>query len=80
MDPGEKILRATVDRFEGDKAVLVLDGTGDKLILSRSALPEDVKEGDVLSISIKIDRESTEKTREQTTELIKKLAKDEKES
>lgn len=80
MDSGDKTLRATVDRFEGDKAVLILDETEDKLILSRSALPEDLQEGDILSISIEIDRESTEKTRQQAVDLTEKLAKGEKES
>ena len=59
--------RATLDRIEEDLAVLVVDGR--ELTRPLSALPEGVREGDVVDLdTLEVDREATEALREQVRE------------
>lgn len=69
-------LKATVDRFEADKAVLVVEGQKAPLVLPRALLPEKTKEGDILLITLEIDKKATEQSKEETTKLIRKLSQD----
>jgi hypothetical protein len=56
--------KATVDRFEDDLAVLVVDGA--ERILPRDQLPADAREGDVVDLSLgQVDAQATETLREQ---------------
>lgn len=66
-------LKATVDRFEADKVVLIVEEEKAPLVLSRALLPKETKEGDVLLITLEIDKEATEQSKEETTKLIRKL-------
>ena len=43
-------MKATIDRFEGDKAVLVLED-GHQLLVNNAELLPDSKESDVLTLS-----------------------------
>ncbi|HOL55499.1 MAG: DUF3006 domain-containing protein [Dictyoglomi bacterium] len=63
-------MKFIIDRFEGDIAILVNDIT---LNLPRSILPEEAREGDVISIEIKIDREETERLRKEVEDKLKSL-------
>ncbi|WP_163995316.1 DUF3006 domain-containing protein [Pyxidicoccus caerfyrddinensis] len=59
--------RATLDRIEGDVAVLVVEGQQQTRPLSD--LPEGVREGDVLDLdTLSVDREATEALRAQVRE------------
>ena len=51
----------TVDRFEGEWAVVEHQGT--TFNLPKTLLPPETKEGDVIVISIAVDAGSTEKRR-----------------
>jgi hypothetical protein len=54
--------RATLDRIEDDVAVLVVEGR--QVTRPLSALPEGVREGDVLDLdTLEVDREATEALR-----------------
>ncbi len=56
--------RASVDRLEGDKAVLVIDG--EERVVPRSSLPMDVREGDLLfADTLQRDEEGTVRLREE---------------
>lgn len=56
--------KATVDRFEEDLAVLIVDGA--ERILPRAQLPADAREGDVVDLSLgQVDTQATEELREQ---------------
>jgi len=56
--------KATVDRFEEDLAVLIVDG-GER-ILPRAQLPSDAREGDVVDLATgKVDAQATAALREQ---------------
>ena len=47
---------AVIDRFEGDKAVLLVGEEQDRLIVLKSFLPKGVKAGDWLYVDVKDDR------------------------
>lgn len=56
--------KATVDRFEEDLAVLIVDGA--ERIVPRAQLPADAREGDVVDLSLgQVDAQATEALREQ---------------
>lgn len=59
--------RATIDRFEDDVAVLVVDGR--EVTRPRATLPKDAREGDVLHLeTLTVDPEATEKLRREVQE------------
>lgn len=60
-----------IDRFEGDFAVIEYDDM--TFDLPRKLLPKDVKEGDVLRLSISVDKEHTEKRRKRVNSLMNEL-------
>jgi hypothetical protein len=69
-------MKATIDRFEGCYAVLLVrDGESCEIDFPACLLPEDCEEGDILDITITRDVESTEEARERVSGLIEKLKK-----
>lgn len=66
--------KATVDRFEADKVVLIIEGYKNPVILPRTLLPQETKEGDTLLITLEIDKRITKQAKERTTKLIRKLS------
>lgn len=53
-------VRAFVDRFEGDRAVLLLgDRESESVVWPRVLLPPDATEGAVLEVSIEVDAEGS---------------------
>lgn len=63
-------MKFVIDRFEGDIAVLVNDIT---LNIPRYILPKDAKEGDVIVLEIKVDREETDRLRKEVEDKLKYL-------
>jgi hypothetical protein len=63
-------MKVTVDRFEGDFAVVELEN-GDFVNMHKGLLPEGVKEGGV--ILIEKDGEETEKRRRRISGLLEEL-------
>jgi hypothetical protein len=56
--------RATIDRFEGDHAVLLVEGK--ERVVPRSTLPFDAREGDVLDLATgRVDVAETERQRDE---------------
>ncbi|MCK9443417.1 MAG: DUF3006 domain-containing protein [Tissierellaceae bacterium] len=53
-------MKFTIDRFEGEYAVVELD-TGHTVDITKAVLPPGAKEGDI--ISLKIEEEETEERR-----------------
>lgn len=54
--------QVTLDRFEEELAVLLVDGR--EVTRPRSALPPEAREGDVLDLdTLKVDRDATERLR-----------------
>jgi hypothetical protein len=48
--------KAVIDRFEGDKAVLLVGDEQDRLVVLKNFLPKGVKEGDWLKVDAEDDR------------------------
>ena len=65
-------IKATVDRFENEKAVLI---TKDKneIIWPKNKLPEETSEGMVLNINISNDKKNTEKNKELAKEILNEI-------
>ena len=58
-------MKAVIDRFEGELAVLLLGDKGEfRLNFPLSLLPAGCREGDILNISIERDLAATEQTKE----------------
>ena len=57
-----KTLRAFLDRFEADKAVLLVGDHRFSVDVPTTCLPDEATEGTLLKITIEIDTESTRDT------------------
>jgi hypothetical protein len=66
-------LRAVIDRFEGDFAVLLFNASGIKVDMPRVLLPPGAGEGDILAVTFEVDREETCRQRQKIEALLKKL-------
>lgn len=66
-------MRAVIDRFEGDFAVLLFSGSGLKVDMPRVLLPYDAGEGDILTVAFEVDRKETVRQRHKIETLLKKL-------
>lgn len=69
------ITKAVIDRFEGDKAVLLFDDTEDQVVWPKDRLPDTVAEGDILMIQIAIDAEATAIARKEASALLQRVLK-----
>ena len=61
--------------MEGERAVLLARGWEEEIIFPASLLPRDVKEGDILILSIEISEAKTEEARAKVKELLEKLSR-----
>jgi len=67
-------IKVTVDRIEGDKAVLLVrNGEEEEVILPVSLLPAEASEGSILVLRIELDRQETARAEERVKSLIEKL-------
>lgn len=69
-------IKVVVDRFEHDKAILVIGDSEVAVVWPKSTLPSTVKEGDHLKIQIEIDKKATADARQEAEELLKSLLED----
>jgi hypothetical protein len=66
--------KATVDRFEEDRAVLIIDGR--QVTRPRAELPAEAREGDVIDLEKgTVDREATEALREEVRQARQRARK-----
>ena len=66
-------ITATIDRFEGEMAVLLVGPEQTVVNVPRSDLPEDARQGDVVRLEGAVDREQTERRRTEIREKIERL-------
>jgi len=74
-------MTGVLDRFENNKAVILIENTNEELIMDRSLLPAGssvntyftLKKKNKEYIITKIDKEATEKQAQKSSELMKKL-------
>jgi hypothetical protein len=77
--------KAVIDRFEEDKAVLLLWDEDKQIVVNRKSLPKMVKEGTWLLVDIEgdqvlsatIDEEETARARQRIMEKLERLRKGE---
>lgn len=69
-------MRAVIDRFEGDRALLLFGDEEVTVPLPRRILPPGAAEGDILQVSFKIDHEAAAAQRKKIEELLNKLKSD----
>ncbi len=66
-------VRVVLDRFEGDKAVLLVGDAEQSVAWPRAFLPDGAAEGDVLWLALSIDSEATRVAKEEAEDLLRKL-------
>lgn len=66
-------ITATVDRFEGEIAVLIVEPEQTVVNVSREDLPEGVSQGDVLRLEGTVNREETERRRSYVQKKLRRL-------
>ncbi len=66
-------MRAVIDRFEGDYAVVLVGDEESKIDINREHLPDGAKEGSWLKVSFELDLEGEQKQREKISRLLDKL-------
>jgi hypothetical protein len=66
-------MKAVVDRFEGDYAVVLFGDSEIQVDIPIVLLPEGVKEGGWLNVSFELDQEGTEKQKEKIKDMLDKL-------
>ena len=78
-------VKATIDRFEGDKAVVLVGEEQDRLVIPRTELPNGAKEGDWLIadveddrvLSAELDPDETARAKERIAEKLARLRRGE---
>jgi hypothetical protein len=65
---------ATLDRFEADKAVLIL-ADGQNLVISRKDLAPNLKPGDVLALNFSLSKKQTARNEKAAKKLLTKILK-----
>lgn len=73
MKQANKFL-GTLDRIEENTAVILVGDDGYTIEISKDLLPEDAKEGDLLSIRLELKDRKTKAEKERVDRLIKKLS------
>ena len=66
-------VKAVVDRFEGNKAVLLVGEEELQTVWPRSFMPEKLEEGSVLEVTMQIDAEATTKARGEAQDLLRQI-------
>ena len=65
------MISAYIDRYEGELAVLLLGENMKKVNFPREFLPDDVDEGDYITLDIALDEEANKKAEEEALELLR---------
>lgn len=65
-------MRLTIDRFEGDRAVLRTDA-GQELVVPRGELHAHAREGDVLTVSFGADSEATDARAQRAKDVLNEI-------
>ena len=67
-------IQATIDRFEGDKAVLIF-ADGQQLIIDKKDLAQEIKEGDIVYLKISPEATETDAKQAQAKDLLQEILK-----
>ena len=78
-------MKVVIDRFEGDLAVLILEGSQERLNVARELLPKKSREGSWLQVEMEdgevrkavIDEEQTARAKKRIEEKLERLRRGE---
>lgn len=78
-------MKAVIDRFEGELAVLILEGSQERVNVLRGSLPKKSKEGSWLQVEMEdgevrkavIDEEQTAETKKRIEDKLERLRRGE---
>jgi len=78
-------MKAVIDRFEGDLAVLILEGSQERLNVARELLPKKSREGSWLQVEMEdgevrkavIDEQQTARAKKRIEEKLERLRRGE---
>lgn len=68
-------ISGVLDRVEGALAIIYTD-SDERVEISRSALPKEVKEGDILEIKVSVKKNKTREARNKVKKMIEELNND----
>ena len=66
-------MKAVLDRFENDLAIILIGDEEQQIIVQKDMLPEGIKEGSWLKVNFEIDPESEDDQRTKIQNLLDKL-------
>ncbi|WP_040683361.1 DUF3006 domain-containing protein [Thermosinus carboxydivorans] len=66
-------LRAVIDRFEDEKAVLLVGDEEEQVLWPRCLLPAGAREGDILTMALAVDGDATRAAREEAETILRRL-------
>ena len=66
-------MKAVIDRFEGDYAVLLAGDKERQIDMPRDLLPEGAREGSCITISLELDTQREARQRERMEGMLEKL-------
>ncbi len=69
----KKTIMAVVDRFEDEKAVLLIGENERQVVFPTADLPEGLSEGDYLRMDISYDENATKKALDESVRLLEEL-------
>lgn len=67
-------LRATIDRIEGQMAVLLIGDEDYRVVIPRKMLPADAGEGAVITISMQLEPDAAADAKRRVQDLIDRLS------
>ena len=66
-------IKAVIDRFEGNKAVLLLGEEEIQTIWPRQFLASEAQEGDILQVDLQIDQMATKMAKAEAESLLQQI-------
>lgn len=72
-------MQVTIDRFEGDVAVIELE-SGDVMRVPRAELPEETVEGDTVELTFGLNPAATDRRAQQARDILNELLGEEKDA
>lgn len=69
------MLSAVIDRFEENKAVLLIGEAETRVVFPKKFLPENVKEGDYLRLTVAYDGEATSAAKREAESLLQEVGR-----
>lgn len=73
-------IQAVIDRFEGNKAVLLVGDDEKKVVWPKEILPIEAQEGDILHVNFRVDSEGTAAARAEADRLLKQILEENREN